>query len=155
MSSITDVINSIIGTLRSTVVSRYGLGSKLPCDTMVQETISYNNDCNAVGVQVNDNKMKLPSKRSVEESLGRFDDFRILCQFQMEVGYRSTIDFPSKHHINKILQMQYRDKKDLTELYGEGLVERIFATIPFCKAYVSFVRETDDQAANRKSKQAQ
>lgn len=104
---------------------------------------------------MNENKMKLPNKRSLEESLIRFDEFRILCQFQMEVGYRSTIDFPSKHHINKILQMQYRDKKDLLDLYGDGLTERILETIPFCKAYVSFVRETDEQAAERKSKSVQ
>lgn len=102
---------------------------------------------------MNQNKLNLPSKKSVEDAIKRIDDFRTLCQFQMEVGYRSTIDFPSKHHMNKILQMQYRDKRDLIGIYGNGLVEKIFKMMPYCKSYIVFLRDADEQDKVRKKPQ--
>lgn len=85
----------------------------------------------------------LPSKKSVDDSIRVIEDFRELCRFQMDLGYRSTIDFPSKHHINRILHLSYRSRSDLLVEYGEGLVRHIYDITPSCRAYIAFLKGQD------------
>ena len=85
-------------------------------------------------------KVNLPSKKAIETSIGVVEEFRDLCQLQLETGYWATVDFISKHHLNKILSLQYRPKAELEEFYGKGLTERAIRTIQICKAYLMFVR---------------
>lgn len=82
-----------------------------------------------------------PKREKLIEAVDTFDNFRQMCALQMETGYWATVDFPSKHHINKILSVQYMDKKVLEDEYGPVLVSRVFSLLPFCKKYVAFVRE--------------
>lgn len=94
------------------------------------------------------NKINLPSKRSIEEAIKRFEDFRSFCQYELDVGLWGTIDFPSKHHINKILQLQYKKQTEIVEFYGPGLADHINKVIPKCKAYVLFLRDGSNEQRN-------
>ena len=89
-------------------------------------------------------QQQLPNKRSVEQAIKVIEDFRAVCRHQMDLGYWATVDFPSKHHINKLLGLQerYRKREDLVRMYGEGLVRHISEIMPSCKAYVAFLQES-------------
>lgn len=97
-----------------------------------------------------DGKSKLPSKRNIEESIKIIDDFRAVCRHQLDVGYWATVDFPSKHHINKILQLQYINRIELQNVYGQGLTRRINSMIHICKSYISFLREDYEKLEDAK-----
>lgn len=97
-----------------------------------------------------DRKFQLPSKRSIEEAIKVLDDFRAVCRHQLDLGYWATTDFPSKHHINKLLQLQYIPKEDVINFYGPGLSARVSNTINICKFYISFLREENDKLENKK-----
>lgn len=84
-----------------------------------------------------------PSKDKLQEALDVFEEFREICRLQMELGYWVTLDFPSKHHINKILSIQYMDKETLYRNYGSGLIARAQSMIPYCKYYLSFIRDVE------------
>jgi len=86
-----------------------------------------------------------PKKNKLVEALKVIEDFRLLCQFQMELGYWATTDFPTKHHLNKILSTQYMDKKLLEKVYGKGLAKRVNKLLPYCKHYASFTRLDSEQ----------
>lgn len=97
-----------------------------------------------------DRKSKLPSRKSIEDAIKVVDDFRAVCRHQLDVGYWATTDFPSKHHINKILQLQYISKDELFDWYGQGLARRINSMISICKAYLTFLREDHEKVENNK-----
>lgn len=90
------------------------------------------------------NKLSLTNKRSLEDAVKRVEEFREACIWQLDNGLWMTIDFLSKHHINRILSLQYRNRKDLVDLYGEGLTDHALKMIPACKAYVSFTRDINE-----------
>lgn len=91
-----------------------------------------------------------PKEEKLKEALNAFEDFRDMCQHQMDLGYWATIDFPSKHHINKILSLQYIDKELLEMVYGKGMVARTFKLMPYCKSYIAFVRDIkEDKNVNK------
>lgn len=100
----------------------------------------------------NTRNISLPSKKSVEEAIRVIENFRDLCKHELEVGYWATTDFPSKHHINKLLQFSYRSKDDLIKVYGEGFVRHIFQVIPICKAYLAFVKDAPNERVESKQK---
>lgn len=87
-----------------------------------------------------ESKLSWPRRTNLIEAVDIFINFRELCVFQMDLGYWATVDFPSKHHINKILSLQYMDKKNLEDEYGSALIKQVFDLIPFCKSYVAFTR---------------
>ena len=102
-------------------------------------------------VQNKTNKKKSdpwPKKQQLKDALDVFENFRALCQYQMDVGYWATTDFPTKHHLNKLLSIQYMDKEMLCMAYGDGLVEKVFEMIPYCKGYIAFVRDVKDSGHN-------
>lgn len=85
---------------------------------------------------------KLPSKNSVQDSIQVVEKFRDICRFQLDLGYWVTADFPSKHHINRLLQLGYRSRSDLVESYGDSLTRYLLnAVVPMCRAYVQFTRD--------------
>lgn len=86
-------------------------------------------------------KNSWPTRNKLQESIDVFEEFRAICKFQLELGYWVTLDFPSKHHINKILLIQYMDEETLNKNYGEGLIARAKYVIPFCKHYLAMVRD--------------
>ena len=92
----------------------------------------------------------LPSKKSVDEAIKLIENFRDLCRHQMDVGLWATADFPSKHHINRLLQLGYRNRADLAREYGEGLARHIYEITPTCKAYVAFMRDANEQKVESK-----
>lgn len=92
-----------------------------------------------------DKRFSLPSKRSVEESIKVIENFRALCQHQWDLGYWATIDFPSKHHVNRILQMKYHDPAEIRSVYGNGLARHIDEIRPVCLAYRSFLRGPNEK----------
>lgn len=94
----------------------------------------------------------LPSRGSIENAIDVIDNFRDLCKHQLALGYWATIDFPSKHHLNKILQMQYAVRSEVYATYGKGLSDRIFGMIEPCKAYLYFLRGSDEQVEDTGNK---
>lgn len=90
-----------------------------------------------------------PSKDKLQEAVEVFEEFREICKLQMELGYWVTVDFPSKHHINKILSIQYMDKDYLDKHYGKGLINRAYSMIPYCKSYLSFIRESQNNESRK------
>lgn len=85
-------------------------------------------------------KLKLPSRKALKKSTDTVHNFREFCKHQMELGYWATIDFPSKHHVNNILQLQYRNRTDLLDFYGTALTEAALELVPTCKSYLEFLR---------------
>lgn len=83
---------------------------------------------------------QLPSRRSVEDAIKVIEGFQAMCRHQMDLGYWATVDFPSKHHIGKILQMEWRDKAEVYRFYGDGLARHIYELLPVCQAYTRFLR---------------
>lgn len=100
----------------------------------------------------NKNKEKWPKREKLVDAVEVFERFRDMCVWEMDLGYWATVDFPSKHHINKILSVQYMDKDTLEAVYGTGLVKRIFELMPYCKHYVQFVRGRDEKVGNKRNK---
>jgi len=95
----------------------------------------------------------LPSYKRVKEAINRINHFRDVCTYQMDVGYWMTTEFPSKHHFNTILQLQYRESKDLVDKYGLGITQIILDLVPICKTYLAFVRfSAGDKAEFLRSK---
>ena len=95
-----------------------------------------------------DKKFSLPSKKSVEEAIRVIEAFRAMCQHQMDLGYWATIDFPSKHHFNKILPLSYRIE-ELDAMYGPGLARHIREIMPVCKAYTAFLRGPNEKVESK------
>lgn len=100
-------------------------------------------------------KVQLPNKKAIKESIDTVEEFRLLCKHMLDTGLWATVDFPSKHHINNLLQLQYRKTALLINKYGYGLTNRALEMIPYCKAYLTFTRgerdsveESDDKVEN-------
>lgn len=91
-----------------------------------------------------------PKSEKLQEALDVVERFRGMCQLQMDLGNWATMDYPTKHHINRILSLQYADKDELTLLYSLALVERIYKVIPYCKHYIMFIRESKDNLNDSK-----
>lgn len=87
--------------------------------------------------------LRLPGRKAVKEAIEIIHDFRECCKHQLETGYWATIDFPSKHHINNLLQLQYRKMSELEAKYGMGLSQQALETVPYCKAYLTFLRDEE------------
>lgn len=85
-------------------------------------------------------KLNLPSKKSLKEAIEVFEGFRANCKYRLDVGLWATVDFPSKYHINKILQVQYRKRTDLISEYGVALTESAIELVSVCKLYLEFTR---------------
>lgn len=88
---------------------------------------------------------RLYDKKKVEEAVTVFENFREACKLQIDLGYWVTIDFPSKHHLNHILAVQFLDSKDLELKYGAGLVNRLHKALPHAKRYLAFIRDLDEK----------
>lgn len=102
---------------------------------------------------VKNNKTKLPSDRALREAIKAVEEFRLLCKFMLETGYWATVDFPSRHHINTLLQLQYRDVGELKKEYGLGLTRLALEELEKAKLYVEFLRDThkeEEDGDNRK-----
>lgn len=87
---------------------------------------------------------QLPSRKSVEEAIRVIETFRDICRHQMDLGYWATVDFPSKHHISKILQMKYRNPADIRAFYGDGLARHIEEVMKVCEAYRAFLKDPNE-----------
>lgn len=85
-------------------------------------------------------KFSGPNKKKLQEAVDVFSNFRSMCELQFDLGYAVNVQFPSKHHINKILHIEYLTPEELEENYGEILTKKVFEFLPLCKNYVSFVR---------------
>lgn len=102
----------------------------------------------------NNKKIRLPGHKAVKEAVEVMKDFRACCKQRLETGYWATIDFPSKHHVNNLLQLQYRKMSELEAKYGLGLASLALETIPHCKAYLAFLRDEDktDEVDKKRNK---
>lgn len=81
-----------------------------------------------------------PRAEKVKEAIEVVMNFQMMCKHQLELGYWATVDFPSKHHINKILSLQYMDKATVDRIYGHSLAKRCAALLPLCKNYLEFTK---------------
>ena len=88
-------------------------------------------------------KIRLPPNRAVEEAIDTIHGFRDLCKHKLDAGHWATTDFPSKHHINNLLQLQYRKVSELQNKYGRAQANVILETIPYCKSYLAFLRDEE------------
>jgi hypothetical protein len=93
----------------------------------------------------------LPTKKSIDDAIRVIEALRDMARHQMELGYWATVDFPSKHHINRVLQLSWRNRADLVSAYGEGLTRHIYEIIPICKAYVQFLRDPIEDNRGRET----
>lgn len=91
------------------------------------------------------NNKKWPKRDKLIEAIDTFENFRGLCKLELDLGYWATVDFPSKHHINKILSVQYMDRDILIGIYGKVLTNRVFEVLPHCKNYLKFLRSVDEK----------
>jgi hypothetical protein len=92
-----------------------------------------------------------PNRAKLLEAYEIFEEFRGMCQHQMDLGYWATIDFPTKHHLNKLLAIQYMEEELLIKVYGKALVTQVKKLIPYCKGYLNFVREEVEHDINGES----
>ena len=97
-----------------------------------------------------DNKIHAPHRRKLQEAVEVFENFREMCEMQFDLGYVFNTQFPSKHHINKILHIEYIPSEELNKLYSEALIKRAMRLIPACKSYILFVRGRNGKAEDTK-----
>jgi hypothetical protein len=82
-----------------------------------------------------------PKKDNLKDAVEIIWRFQSMCRHQLDLGYWVTMDFPTKHHINKILSLQYMDLEVIKQVYGEKLVQRAMSLIPACRHFVAFTKE--------------
>lgn len=98
-------------------------------------------------------KGEWPKRDKLSEAVDVFWRFQEMCKLQLDLGYHVTMDFPTKHHINKILSLQYMDKEIIEKVYGSELVSRALELIPGCKLYIGFTKEHESgKMENNRSK---
>ena len=81
-----------------------------------------------------------PKKKKLIEAINVFRRFQEMCKLQIDLGYWVTMDFPTKHHINKILSLQYMDLNMIEKVYGKSLVREALGLIPACRSYIAFTK---------------
>lgn len=84
---------------------------------------------------------KWPKKEKLFQAIKVIENFRSMCRHQLDLGYWATVDFPTKHHINRILALAYLEKSLSEKIYGPSLVKRAEVLIPICKQYLLFVKD--------------
>lgn len=89
--------------------------------------------------------VRWPKKERLQEAVSIVWNFQQMCKLQMDKGYMATMDYPTKHHINKILAVEYHDQTMLEEIYGSKLLLRAKSLVPVCKAYLNFIKEYHDE----------
>lgn len=97
-----------------------------------------------------------PDRKLLAESVDIIWRFQKMCAFQLEIGNWVTMDYPTKHHINKILSLQYLEKDVVERVYGPALSNQALELVPVCKAYLDFIKvpsyEMDEGEKRDKSK---
>jgi hypothetical protein len=94
-----------------------------------------------------------PKRDKLRQAVDVIWRFQGMCKLQLDLGYLITMDFPTKHHINKILSLQYMDPEVIENVYGKRLMEQALALVPVCQHYVAFTREfKDDELEKKKQK---
>lgn len=81
-----------------------------------------------------------PDRKLLTESVDIVWRFQKMCEFQLDIGNWVTMDFPTKHHINKILSLQYLEKDVIEAVYGPALSRQALELVPVCKAYLDFIK---------------
>jgi hypothetical protein len=99
----------------------------------------------------NNGKVNLPKRNKLVESINVVQNFKSMCKHQLELGYWVTMDFPTKHHLNRILSIQYTDIKTVERIYGSGLAKAALKLVPSCKHYILFLKEDNDRMENREN----
>jgi len=94
---------------------------------------------------VNKKRQDWPRKDKLEEAIDVMWRFKSMCNHQLDLGYWVTMDYPTKHHINKILSLQYMDAEVIRKVYGSKLAQRALELIPNCKLYIAFTKEYDSK----------
>jgi len=101
-------------------------------------------------------KPRWPDRKLLEESTDVMWRFQKMCEYQLDVGHWATMDFPTKHHINKILSLQYLETEVVEQVYGPVLSKRALELVPVCKKYLDFIKvqsyEMDPGEARNKGK---
>jgi hypothetical protein len=87
-----------------------------------------------------------PNREALKKSIDLLENLQTLCAFQLEVGLWASVDFPSRHHINRLLSLQYRPKQEVEHTYGEGFAARIYQSITLARAYLTFVKGLRSEA---------
>ena len=83
---------------------------------------------------------KWPDRKLLAESVDIVWRFQKMCAFQLDVGNWVTMDYPTKHHINKILSLQYLESDVVQRVYGSTLSSRALELVPVCRAYLDFIK---------------
>jgi hypothetical protein len=80
-----------------------------------------------------------PKRNKLIEAIDVVWRFQQMCSLQLDIGNWATMDFPTKHHINRILSVQYTDTETLHLMYGKKLTEQAMEVLPVCKLYLQFI----------------
>lgn len=96
--------------------------------------------------------MKWPNKKKLQEAVEIFDKFSQMCELQLDLGYVVPMQFPSKHHLNKILSIEYMDSAMLIQLYGAAFTQKAQRILPLCKTYVAYVRDVKNELDHQRQK---
>jgi hypothetical protein len=94
-----------------------------------------------------------PKRDRLRQAVDVIWRFQGMCKLQLDLGYVVTMDFPSKHHINKILSLQYMDKEAIESVYGKKLADQALKLVSACKHYVAFTREFNDDVLEKKKQE--
>lgn len=99
-----------------------------------------------------DRDVRWPNRDKLAESVDAVWKFQQMCKLQLDLGYWVTMDFPTKHHINKILSVQYIEKAMVDKVYGSTLAKMALDLIPACRNFIAFTKGTDEKLeANRQT----
>lgn len=86
-------------------------------------------------------KPEWPQKDKLKDAIDVVHRFKEMCKHQLDLGHWATMDYPSKHHINKILSIQYMDPDFVKRVYGHGLYKQAKELLPACRAYIEFLKD--------------
>lgn len=98
-------------------------------------------------------KPEWPKKEKLKEAVDVVYRFQQMCKHQLDHGHWATMDFPSKHHINKILSIQYMEHDFVSNVYGPGLLRQVKELIPVCRAYIEFVKDYEYDVEKNETRQ--
>ena len=84
-------------------------------------------------------KPSWPRRERLSEAVDCAWRFQQMCLLQMNLGNWATMDFPTRHHLNNILAIQFLEEHIAQSIYGGELAQRAADLIPSCKAYLAFI----------------
>lgn len=100
------------------------------------------------------NKKKKAPRKSLAKSVDIVERFQAMCKLQMDLGNWVTMDYPTKHHLNRILDVQFMENEYADGVYGQALAKRARDLVPYVKSYIRFANGSEYELGNKQNRKS-